>query len=351
MAWKDLLRETVKEWFDDSAAQHSAALAFYTMFSLAPLLVITVWIAGLVFGEAAARGELRAQMTYYIGDAGAEMVQQVLADAERPALGTLAGLASVVVLLVGASGAFMQLKTSMDVMFDIPPDPDATWLSVVFDRFFSFTMVLSTGFLLLVSLLLSTVISAAVTWVGDFSGAAATLVMVANLLVGFAFTTLLFAAIFRFVPSIRVPWADVWPGAVLTSALFSVGRVVLGWYLGSGSVGSAYGAAGSLAVVLAWVYYSAQILFLGAEFTQVYGSRRRGAAPGHSALVIEHVPDPDDDAAGSIREPAAPLAPADAPSTARALPAAQPAPLRGVATLVGVVALLGVLAARRQRRL
>lgn len=291
--WTDLLKETVREWLDDSAAQHSAALAFYTMFSLAPLLVIAVSVAGLVFGEAAARGELRSQMAYYVGDAGAETVQQILADAERPAAGTVAGLVSIVVLLVGASGAFMQLKTSIDVMFDIPPDPNETWKALIVDRFFSFTMVLSAGFLLLVSLVFSAVISAAVTWLGDLSGAAATVVMISNVLVGFAFTTLLFAAIFRFVPSIRVPWPDVWPGAVLTSALFSIGRVVLGWYLGSGSVGSAYGAAGSLVIVLAWVYYSAQILFLGAEFTQVYGARRRGAAPGHSADVIEATPEPD----------------------------------------------------------
>lgn len=366
MSWKQLLSETVREWIDDSAAQHAAALAFYTMFSLAPLLVIAVSIAGLVFGDDAARGEVRGQISHYIGTAGAETVQQILRNAERPALGTIAGIIGLVVLLVGASGVFAQLKTSMDVMFDVPPDPNATWLSTITDRFLSFTMVLGTGFLLLVSLVLSTVLTAAVTWLGDLSGAAATIVMVANLVVGALFAAGLFAAIFRYVPSVRSPWSDVWPGAILTALLFSIGRIVLGWYLGSGSVGSAYGAAGSLVIVLAWVYYSAQILFLGAEFTQVYGARRRGDAPGDSANTIERKPEPDT----NLEQPAPP------PSEVVAAPVMRPGPPRrdntraavgvhrdrshsrhgasdrtvpvaGIVTLLGTAAVLGMVGHRR----
>lgn len=343
MSWKELLKETVSEWLDDKAAQHSAALAFYTMFSLAPLLVLTVTVAGFAFGEAAARGELRSQMTYYVGEAGAETVQQILSDAESPAFGTIAGLISVVVLLLGASGAFMQLKTSIDVMFDIPPDPDETWMAMVVDRFFSFTMVLGTGFLLLVSLLLSTVLTVAVAWLGSLSGATAVVVMVLNVVVGFLFTTLLFGAIFRFVPSVRVPWADVWPGAILTSALFSLGRFMLGWYLGSGSVGSAYGAAGSLVVVLAWVYYSAQILFLGAEFTQVYGARRRGQAPGRSGQAIADTPDPDAEDGGPPPQRQHPAFDA----RGRAAATGGSVPVGGLAALLGVLAVLGVVGAKR----
>lgn len=376
MSWKDLLSETVREWIDDSAAQHAASLAFYTMFSLAPLLVIAVSIAGMVFGDDAARGEVQGQMSHYIGQAGAETVQQILRNAERPALGTVAGLAGLVVLLVGASGVFAQLKTSMDVMFDVPPDPDATWMSMIVDRFFSFTMVLGTGFLLLVSLVISTLLTAAITYLGDLSGAAATLVMVANFVVGAAFTALLFAAIFRYVPSVRAPWSDVWPGALLTAVLFSLGRIVLGWYLGAGTVGSAYGAAGSLVVVLAWVYYSAWILFLGAEFTQVYGARRRGDAPGDSAATIETKPEP----ATSIEQPAPPPVETPAPPSRQREPAARarrsstpvevgatsaavsprpatPAPrtergipIVGIAALLGAVAALGAIGKRGTRR-
>lgn len=377
MSWTHLLSETVREWIDDSAAQHAAALAFYTMFSLAPLLVIAVAIAGMVFGDDAARGEVQGQIAHYIGQAGAETVQQILRNAERPALGTVAGLAGLVVLLVGASGVFAQLKTSMDVMFDVPLDPDATWMSMIVDRFFSFTMVLGTGFLLLVSLVISTLLTAAITYLGDLSGAAATLVMVVNFVVGAALAALLFAAIFRYVPSVRAPWSDVWPGALLTAVLFSLGRIVLGWYLGAGSVGSAYGAAGSLVVVLAWVYYSAQILFLGAEFTQVYGARRRGDAPGNSAASIETKPEPET----NIEQPAPPPAGAPAPPSPRREPAARarpstasmaggatrplvrspldptPAPraergvpVVGIAALLGTVAALGMIGSRGTRR-
>jgi hypothetical protein len=244
-------------------------------------------------------------------------------------------------------------------------------MSMVVDRFFSFTMVLGCGFLLLVSLIISTLLTAAITYLGDLSGAAATIVMVVNFIAGAAFTALLFGAIFRYVPSVRVPWSDVWPGAILTAVLFSIGRILLGWYLGAGSVGSAYGAAGSLVVVLAWVYYSAQILFLGAEFTQVYGARRRGDAPGDSARTIETKPEPAID----LEHPAPPPAPTRPPAPASSRshprpsspatavkagrdrrtmpvrPATQDAslPVAGLATLLGAAAVLGVVGRRRDQ--
>lgn len=346
MAWKTLLLETFREWSDDNAAQHSAALAFYTMFSLAPLLIIAVSIAGMVFGEAAARGELQGQMEYYIGAAGAETLQDILEAAERPALGTIVGLVGLAVLLFGASGVFAQLQAAMDVMFDVPPDPNATWLTMVTTRFFSFTMVLGTGFLLLVSLIVSAVLTAMVTWFGGMSGAAALLVMALNLVVGLIVTTLLFAAIFRFVPRVRPAWSEVWPGALLTAVLFSIGRIALGWYLGSGSMGSAYGAAASLVIVLAWVYYSAQILFLGAEFTQVYAAHRKNAASArHADASLQPA------VAGLTnvaREPrAAPTPPETASQAALSQPAA--APIAGYATLVAITAVLAVVSIRQMR--
>lgn len=276
MTWAQMAVRTVREWLDDNAAQHAAALAFYTMFSLAPLVVIMVAIAGLVFGDTAARGELHGQVQQYLGTAGAQTLEDVLSHADREGSGTAAGLVGLGALLLGASGVFTQLRASMDVMFDVPPAPDAPWYAFAFNRLLAFTMVLGTGFLLLVSLVVSAVVSALVTWTGNFTGLTAWLIMAANLLVGAAVTAVLFAAIFRYVPSRRYPWAAVWWGALLTTVLFTLGRMLLGWYLGSGSVGSAYGAAGSLVIVLAWVYYSAQILFLGAEFTQVYATARPG---------------------------------------------------------------------------
>jgi membrane protein len=352
MAWKTLLLETFREWSDDNAAQHSAALAFYTMFSLAPLLIITVSIAGAVFGEAAARGELQGQMAYYIGDAGAETVQDILEAAERPAVGTIMGLIGLLVLLFGASGVFAQLQTAMDVMFDVPPDPNATWVTMLTTRFFSFTMVLGTGFLLLVSLVVSAVLTAMVTWLGDMSGAAALLVMALNLVVGLFVTTLLFAAIFRFVPRIRPPWSDVWPGALLTAVLFSIGRIALGWYLGSGSMGSAYGAAASLVIVLAWVYYSAQILFLGAEFTQVYAAHQQGRA---SAREPDVAGPPTVARTGQPPRERLALSPAHAAPPPPTTPSradgrdTSAAPIAGYATLLGITALLAAVGIRQMR--
>jgi membrane protein len=343
MPWKRLLTQTVQEWIDDNVMQHAASVAFYTMFSLAPLLIIAVAIAGAVFGEAAAHGQLKAQMDHFIGSAGAETVEQVLKGAERPALGTIAGLIGLGVLLFAASGVFAQLKTAMDAVFDVPPDPDATWWSMVVDRFFSFTMVLGTGFLLLVSLIISAVLTAMVTWLGEVSGAAAFLVMIVNFVVGFLFTAALFGAIFHYVPAVRPPWREVWPGALLTAFLFSLGRIVLGWYFGAGTLGSAYGAAASLVIVLAWVYYSAQIMFLGAEFTQVYGSWRRsmGAAGGAPADNETALP-PGDGRGAAVHVRPRTSVPAQAKT------AAAP-PLVGVATLLAITAMLTVLGFRQSR--
>jgi membrane protein len=346
-----MLAQTLREWMNDNAMVHAAALAFYTMFSLAPLLIVTVSIAGPIFGEQAARGELQGQMQHYIGAAGAVTVQQILEEAERPAFGTVAGIIGLGILLIGASGVFVQLKNSMDAMFHIPPDPDATWMSLITDRFFSFTMVLGTGFLLLVSLVISTVLSAMVTWLGDLSGAEAVVVMGLNFVVGVAFTTLLFAAIFRFVPTVQPLWGDVWPGAVLAAFLFSIGRIVLGWYLGSGTVGSAYGAAASLVIVLAWVYYSAQIMFLGAEFTFVYGAHRRSRAAladfarqEADAAGAADAPAPDTTATGTPHVPAPAGRPARAVDRARPQPHAEPsAAIAGVAAMFGAAAILAAL--------
>ncbi len=273
-----LLKQTFSEWNDDNAMRLSASLAFYTALSLAPLIVIVIAIGGMVFGDEAARGQIVGQIDGLIGTQGAETVQAILDSAKSTQGGIIATIISVAVLLFGASGVFGELQSALNEIFDVKPRPGRGILGILKDRFFSFTMVLGVGFLLLVSL----VLSAGITAVGDrFGGseAAPFLWQAINFVVSFAVISVLFALIFKVIPDIRIAWGDVWPGAIATAALFTIGRYLIGLYLGGGSVSSSYGAAGSLIAVLVWVYYSAQILFFGAELTQVYAARR-----GHQVL-------------------------------------------------------------------
>lgn len=281
-----LLRQTVSDWLDDDASRLAAALAFYTALSLAPLLVIAISIGGIAFGEEAARGEIVHQIDQLVGTQGADAVQAILASSSDTSDGVIATVIGVVVLLVGASGVFGELQAAMDQIFDVKPRPGRGVLGFMKDRFFSFTMVLGVGFLLLVSL----VIGAAISAVGDrFDSTAAPVIwQAANLLVSFAVTTGLFALVFKVVPDVTIAWRDVVPGALATAALFSLGRFVIGLYLGHGAVGSSYGAAGSLVAMLVWVYYSAQILFFGAELTQALAAQRGHAVtPSKDAVPLD----------------------------------------------------------------
>jgi membrane protein len=269
-----LLKQTFSDWQADNASRLAASLAFYTALSLAPLLVIVLSIAGLAFGEEAARGEVLGQVDGLIGRQGAEVVQTVLQSSAETDQGALATVIGVIVLLVGASGVFAELQSALDTIWDVKPRPGRGIRGMIKDRFFSFTMVVGVGFLLLVSL----VISAAITALGArFGGALDTwpiVLQVGNQVVSFGVATVLFALIFKVVPDVKIRWSDVWIGALATAVLFAIGRYLLGLYLGRSAVGSSYGAAGSLIAVLVWVYYSAQILFFGAELTQAYATRR-----------------------------------------------------------------------------
>jgi len=282
-----LLKQTASEWSEDKAPRLGAALAFYSVLSIAPLVVIVLAIAGLVFGAEAARGELVAQIEGMVGRDGARAIEEMIANAQRPSRGILATVLGAVTLLLGASGVFGQLQDALNTIWEVEPKSGRGLWGFIKDRFLSFTMVLGTGFLLLVSL----VISAGLHMVGEYmSGlmpAAEWIWQIANFMISFSIITLLFALIFKIVPDAKVAWRDVWVGAALTAALFTAGKFVLGWYLGRGTVGSAYGAAGSLVVLLVWIYYSAQILFFGAEFTQVY-AKRRGAqiVPAEDAVPL-----------------------------------------------------------------
>ncbi|NHC37264.1 YihY/virulence factor BrkB family protein [Scytonema millei] len=268
-----LLRETFTEWNEDKASRLAAALAYYTVFSLAPMLIIAIAIAGAVFGEEAARGEIVTQIQGLVGRDGAKFIETAIEGASKPRAGTIASLISIAVLLFGASGLFAQLQDSLNTIWEVQPKPGRGVIGILRDRFLSFTMVLGVGFLLLVSLVLSAGLSGLVNFLGSLLPGIGALLQLANFVLSFAVTTLLFGLIYKVLPDVKIAWSDVWSGAIVTSLLFSIGRFALGLYLGNSSFGSTYGAAGSVVIILVWVYYAAQILFFGAEFTQVYARR------------------------------------------------------------------------------
>jgi membrane protein len=251
----------------DDVPQAAAALAYYTTFSLAPLLVIAIATAGLVFGEEAARGQIVGQLTGLVGTRGGEAIQEMIASAQQPRSGIVSAIVGVATLLLGASGVFAQLRDSLNRIWDVPSRP-FEWKSLLTDRLAAFAMVLAIGFLLVVSLLLSAVLSAVADMAGSGEGFWS-LVGALNFVVWLGLVVLLFALIYRFVPDARLPWRYVWGGAAVAGVLFSAGKWAIGFYLGHSAVASTFGAAGSLVVLLVWVYYSAQILLFGAEIAQV----------------------------------------------------------------------------------
>jgi membrane protein len=275
-----LLRDAVMEWLSDDSPQRAAALAYYTAFSLAPLLVIAISTAGLVFGREAAQGRIVGQLSGLVGPRGGEAIQSMIASARRPETGVLAGIVGFATLLLGASGVFGQLRGSLHAIWGVPSRAFAL-KSLLVERVASFAMVLAIGFLLMVSLLLSTVVSALAESTRSYSDFWP-VVEVANFVLSFLFVIALFALIYRFVPDVRLPWRDVLTGAFVAGALFNVGKWAIGAYLGKSAIASAFGAAGSLVVLLVWVYYSAQILLFGAEVAQVL-SRRKPAGEGRAS--------------------------------------------------------------------
>ncbi|BAZ30200.1 putative ribonuclease BN [Cylindrospermum sp. NIES-4074] len=282
-----LLQETFKEWSDDKASRLAAALAYYTIFSIAPLLIIIIAVVGSVFGEEAARGEIVRQIQGLVGRDGAEFIELAIKNASQPQTGRIASIISIFFLLLGATGVFAELQDSLNTIWEVRTKPERGALNVIRQRFLSFAMVLGIGFLLLVSLVVSAALTALITYFNNVLPGIDSIWQIINFLLSFAITTLLFALIFKVLPDAKIAWSDVLIGAVITSLLFSIGKFLLGQYLGNNSFGSAYGAAGSLVVILAWIYYAAQILFFGAEFTQVY-ARRYGTriVPTHRAMPL-----------------------------------------------------------------
>lgn len=291
---KNLIQETFKEWSDDKASRLAAALSYYTIFSIAPLLMIAIALAGLVFGREAATNQVVNEMRGLVGDDGASVIQTILQNASKTTSGVLATVIGIVTLLIGASGAFGQLQDSLNTIWEVKPREGRGIKGILRDRFLSFSMVLVIGFLLLVSLVLSAVLAGVGKYLSDVLPLSSVLLQAINFIISLGVTSLLFALIFKVLPDAYVRWRDVWVGSVVTALLFSLGRFLIGLYLGRSSVSSAYGAAGSLVVILLWIYYSAQILFLGAEFTQVYaGKFGKSIVPKPNAVRLAPAP-PDD---------------------------------------------------------
>ena len=265
-----ILKKTVSEFSADKVPRLGAALAYYTIFSLAPLLLIVIAIAGLAFGHDAAQNKIFEQLRGVLGATTAEGVQEMVKNAAKPKSGTIATVLGVVTLLLGASGVFGQLKDALNTIWDVKAKEGRGVMGMIKDRFLSFAMVLGLGFLLLVSLVIDTAIAAMGKYAGNHLPGGEALWHIVELAFSFCVIAVLMAGIFRLLPDLKIEWRDVWLGAALTSLLFVLGKFALGIYFAKSAVGSSFGAAGSLVLVLLWVYYSAQILLFGAEFTQVY---------------------------------------------------------------------------------
>ena len=315
----DLFKKTWSEFSEDKAQRLAAGLAYYTLFSIAPLLLIAIAIAGLVFGKSHAQAQIIGQIRTVMGDAGGKAIEEMLVSAAKPKTGTLAIIIGAVTLLFGAAGVFGQLKDALNTIWNVPEKKGGGFMGLIKERFFSFAMVLGVGFLLLVSLVIDAALSAM----------SSALWQPIQLLVSFAVVMVLFACIFRFLPDVHPQWRDVWFGAGFTSLLFVLGKFGLGLYLGKSAIGSSYGAAGSLVVMLVWIFWSANILFFGAEFTQVYARR-------HGSMKFS-----EQRAATGERETKAESRPQTIPLAARS------SPLAGVVKLViGAIGglILGVIA-------
>jgi membrane protein len=280
-----LLRETFSEWNEDKAPRLAAALAYYTAFSIAPLLVVVIAIASLAWGQEAVRGQLDNQIQGLIGAQAADAVQEILAGANKPSTGVVASIIGVVTLLLGAGGVFYQLKDALNTVWEVPP-PTGGILATIKAQFISFTMVLGIGFMLLVSLVVSAGLSATNDWIGRMLPGGDFVAQLVNLVVSFGVITVLFAMIYKVLPDTEIKWKDVWAGAAVTALLFTIGKFAIGLYLGNSSIASGYGAAGSFVVLLVWIYYSAQILLFGAEFTQVY-AKRHGSRIGNEVGISQ----------------------------------------------------------------
>ncbi len=282
------MRDAADGWMTHRASSTGAALAFYTIFSLAPVLIISIAIAGFFFGEAAARGEIVDQIRDLVGSQGAQLVQSVLQNASRPDAGLIATIFSIVTLILGANTALAELKAGLDQIWDVPPERRTGFWYAVRTRLLSVGLILVLGFLMLVSLAISAAL-AALERLSRGELFINTVLSWVNSLFGFVLVAALFGTIYKVLPSVKIAWRDVTIGSFVTALLFTAGKFAIGVYLGNSGVASTYGAAGSVVLILIWVYYSAQILLYGAEFTRAFAYRYGSfaAASQANALAIK----------------------------------------------------------------
>lgn len=356
-----LFKTTFEEWNADNAARLAAALAYYTIFSIAPLLVIVVAVAGLFYGREAAQGQLTNEIARYINNPEAvALIQTVIENARVPETSAFATLIGFSLLIWGAAGVFGELRNALNNIWDVPPRKDGGIRYFILDRVLPLLMVLISGALLFLSLVASTVVATATNFLDIYWPGTAWDSRTVNFLFLLAVTFVIFALMYKYVPDVPICWVDVWPGALATALLFSVGRLAISWYLAHSSVVSAYGAASSLAVMLLYTYYSAQVFYLGAEFTQVYG-RTYGTRRAEHQLIEQPIPATPQqtikDPSGTI-VPATPISGAVPPNQTPGdeeiapIPAAQPRhrrmqrlvrPVAQAGAALGVIALLSII--------
>ena len=289
----NFLKDIAMQWLEDGPFQLAAALSYYTLFSLAPILIIAIAVAGLFFGREAATNQIVHTLQSLVGQESAKAIQGMIQNASsKPKTGIISTVLGIGVLIFGAGGVVGQLQSSLNRIWGVTSKPGRGIWSFMWERFVSLAMVLGVGFLLLVSLVITTILTHLTLYIGSLIGGAAIIAYLLDIVVSFGFVTILFAMIYKFLPDVRIQWKDVWIGAALTSFLFTVGKFLIGLYLGTSGVTSSFGAAGSLITVLLWVYYSALIFFLGAEFTQIYASRYgSGVVPAENAVPIASIPE------------------------------------------------------------
>lgn len=283
--WLDIGKKSVVAWSDDFAPSMGAAISYYTMFSLAPLLVLVIAVAGLVFGAEAVQGQIASQLSGLMGEVTAKAVEGMIKSASISDNGIWASIVSVSVLIIGATSVFGELQSALDRIWHVPETekPSGIW-GVLRARVFSFGLILGLAFLLMVSLSVSTALAAFGGFMNSFLPGQEILLQILNLAVSVGVTTVLFAMIFKLMPTTRVEWRDVWVGAAVTAVLFEIGKTLIGLYLGKSGMANSFAGAGSLVLLLAWVYYAAQIFLLGAEFTKVYAQAHGSAVPQAPAI-------------------------------------------------------------------
>jgi membrane protein len=317
--WWQVCKDTVKAWSDDFAPSMGAAISYYTVFSLAPLLVLIIAIAGLVFGAEAVRGQIAGQLSSLMGQETAQAIEGMIESASTSDSGWWASALSVVVLLVGATSVFAELQSALDRIWHVPESkkPSGLW-GLLRARLFSFGLILGLAFLLMVSLAVSAALAAVGTYLGGLLPGQELLLHALNVAVSLSVLTVLFAMIFKLMPTVKVAWRDVWIGAAVTAALFEIGKMLIGLYLGKSSLADSFAGAGALVILLAWVYYAAQIFLLGAEFTKVY-------AYSHGSAQNRAAPQPTGDAptrsdGKNASNPTSTASPSPSPSPSTALP-------------------------------